>query len=166
MFGEIIQLDFCALFWHDLSAASFDLPGEVGGEMSCLSCLAKRSRVKGGRRGGGRGGTRRRDPIVAETLPSQKKQRLLKWNHRYPCQRCILSHTQNSLRLNQFCSKILLFLSLLPSSGASGSSCPASMASHTVWGSRDVVLRTLGCGNRIASGWTSGDSLYFKHQSS
>lgn len=99
MFVEIRQLlltSHDALFWHDLSAASVskacDLPGEVGGEMSCLSCLAKRSRVKGGE---GRGGAGGRVLIVAETLPTKKTHRLFKRNHRYPCQSCILPHTQN-----------------------------------------------------------------------
>lgn len=78
--------------------------------MSCLSCLAKRSRVKGrGGRGEGRGRTSGRVPIVAETLSTKKIHRLLKRNHRYPCQSCILSHTQNqwdqiSFAVRWYCS--------------------------------------------------------------
>lgn len=49
------------------------------------------------------------------------------------------------------------FPSLLPSSGASGSSCPVSKASHTVWGSWDAVLRTLGGGSWTASERIGGE---------
>ena len=65
--------------------------------MSGQTCLMEKSRRRRRRRGGGwwwwRGGAVGGILIVAETLPTTKTQRLLKRNHRDPCQSCVLTHT-------------------------------------------------------------------------
>lgn len=90
---------------------------------------------------------------VAEALMFAKIQGLLKGNNGNIGQGGVLQHRPDTVSPTEVPTarpSTDEFVYTLPPLGASGSSCPVSTPSHTVWGSWDGVSRTPDCGAQIA----------------